>query len=100
MLPDLYLILICSNHPCLKHIFKVQKVFGSDVYINCSETAKFDNFHVSIRDESFIIRCELWPGVGWGQESGTFLFESRSFSDPSQSHQRFFRHPPHPPPDR
>ena len=36
--------------------------YGPDVYINFSETAKIANFYVPFKEESFIIRWELWAG--------------------------------------
>ena len=36
--------------------------YGPDVYINCIETAKIANFYVPFKEESFIIRWELWAG--------------------------------------
>ena len=82
----------CISHP----IFESLRT-GLMYHINCNETAIFANFHVSIRDDSFIIRWELWGGGeggvgGGGRVRVRFYLSHQNFSDPSQS----LDPPPHP----
>ena len=127
MLPDLELSLKinCSNHPCQEHIFMVQKVFKSLKFCcTCISHPFFESLRTGLTFILIAVRQQKLPismfpsgtshllsdgscgrGVwvrweGGGKGRVRFHLSHNFFSDPSQSHQIFFRHPPLPTPAR
>ena len=113
MLPDLALSLKinCTNHPCQEHIFMVQTVFKPlKFYCTCISHPLFESLRTgltyiltAVRQQKlpismFPLGTELWAGclgeVGGGKGRVRFHLSHKIFSDPSQSHQIFFRRPP------
>ena len=112
MLPDLALSLTinCTNHPCQEHIFMVQKVFMPLKFCcTCISHPLFESLRTgltyiltAVRQQKlpismFRLGMELWAGclgeVGGGKGRVRFHLSHKIFSDPSQSHQIFFRRP-------